>query len=53
LNAGFVVALGFFPVERPEGVSTAVKIAYHARFLVRIIGAGPPSQRLSAIAYYP
>jgi hypothetical protein len=39
LNAGFVVALGFFPVERPEGISTAVKIAYHARFL-SIIGGG-------------
>jgi hypothetical protein len=38
LNAGFVVALCFFPVKRPQRVSTAVKIAYHARFLARIIG---------------
>jgi hypothetical protein len=38
LNQGFVVALGFFPVKGPEGVGTAVKIAYHARFSTRIIG---------------
>jgi hypothetical protein len=33
LNPGFVVALRFFAVKRPEGVSTAIKIAYHARSL--------------------
>jgi hypothetical protein len=38
LNAGFVVTLSFFPVKIPEGVSTSMKIAYHARFLTRIIG---------------
>jgi hypothetical protein len=36
------VTLGFFPVKRPEGVSTSMKIlmkiAYHARILTRIIG---------------
>ena len=37
LNPGLVVALCFFPVKRPEGVGTAVKIANHARFLARII----------------
>ena len=37
LNAGFVVALCFFPIKRPQRVSTAVKIADHTRFLARII----------------
>ena len=37
-NASFVVALGFFPVKRPEGIIAAVKIAYHVRFLTRIFG---------------
>jgi hypothetical protein len=37
-NAGFVVALGFFPVKRPERISTAVEITYHAGFCFRIIG---------------
>ena len=35
-NASIVVALGFCPVERPEGVSTSMKIAYHVRILIRI-----------------
>jgi hypothetical protein len=38
LNAGFVVALRFFPVKRPERISTAVETTYHAGFCVRIIG---------------
>ena len=38
LNASSVVVLGFCPVKRPEGVITAVKIAYHARFLNSIFG---------------
>ena len=37
LDLGLVVALCFVPVKRPEGVGTAVKIAYHARFWARII----------------
>jgi hypothetical protein len=32
LNPGFVVALRFFSIKRPERVGTAIKIAYHARF---------------------
>jgi hypothetical protein len=38
LNPGFVVALGFFPIKRPEPTSSAMKIAYHVRFSARIIG---------------
>jgi hypothetical protein len=38
LNPGFVVTLRFFAVKRPEGVSTAIKIAYHARFSASILG---------------
>ena len=36
-NASIVVALGLCPVKGPEGVSTAVKIAYHVRILTRIL----------------
>ena len=38
LNPGFVVALRFFSVKRPERVGTAIKIAYHARLSAGIIG---------------
>jgi hypothetical protein len=38
LDAGFVVALGFFPVKRPERISTAVETTYHVGFCARIIG---------------
>jgi hypothetical protein len=38
LDAGFVVALGFFPVKRPEWISTAVETTYHVGFCARIIG---------------
>ena len=38
LNPGFVVALRFFAVKRPERVGTAVKIAYHARLSAGILG---------------
>jgi hypothetical protein len=38
LNASFVVALSFLPINGPKGVRTAVKIAYHARLSTGIIG---------------
>jgi hypothetical protein len=38
LNAGFVVALSFFPIKGPEGISTTIKIAYHTRFSAGILG---------------
>ena len=38
LDAGFVVALGFFPIKRPQRISSAVEITYHAGFWARIIG---------------
>ena len=35
LNPGLVVALGLVSVNRPEGVSTAAKVAWYVLFWVR------------------